>query len=142
MTPLENNKAVLRAFVAAINARDWPAVESLAAPDIVRHSATAGSPRGVGRDSLLAFLRGEAEAFPDSQETIEFTVAEGDLVAARLRFRGTQLGQSGPYPPTGRVLDAGFLGIFRIADGKVAEVWVEFDNLNSLIQLGHYAPPG
>lgn len=138
---LESNKAVVRAFVEAINARDWAKVESLAAPDIVRHSATAGSERSRGREGLLAFLRGEAEAFPDSHESIEFLVAEGDKVAARLRFRGTQLGQSGPYPPTGRVLDAGFLGIFRIEDGKVAEVWVEFDNLNSLIQLGHYVPP-
>lgn len=138
---LDENKAVLRAFIDAINAKDWARVESLAAEDIIRNSSTAGSPRSRGRDGLLAFLRGEAEAFPDAQETIEFLVAEGDLVAARLRFRGTQLGRSGPYPPTGGVLDAGFIGIFRIREGKVAEVWVEFDNLNSLIQLGHYTPP-
>ena len=141
MTPVESNKATLRAFVEAINARDWATVESLVAPDVVRHGSTPAPPRGWGRDPLLAFLRGEAEAFADSVETVRFLVGEGDLVAARLNFRGTQTGASGPYPPTGKVLDADFLAIFRIADGRIVETWVEFDNLNSLIQLGHYQPP-
>src|SRR4051812_33155683 len=104
MTLLESNKAALRAFIDAINARDWPKVESLVAPDVVRHGSTPGRDRSQGRDSMLAFLRGEAEAFPDSRESILFLVAEDDRVAARLRFRGTQLGQSGPYPPTGKLL--------------------------------------
>lgn len=138
---VESHKAVLRAFIDAINARDWAALESLVAPDVVRHSATHGSPRSRGREALLAFLRGEAETFPDAREEVRFLVAEGDLVAARLAFRGTQSGQMGPYPPTGKVLQADFQGIFRIADGKVAEVWVEFDNLNALVQLGHFRPP-
>jgi steroid delta-isomerase-like uncharacterized protein len=141
VTPIESNKAVLKAFVEAINARDWPKVESLVAPDVIRHGSTPNTQRGRGRESLLAFLRAEDEAFPDSVETIRFLIAEGDLVAARLNFRGTQRGPSGPYPPTGKVLDADFLAIFRIADGLVAETWVEFDNLNSLTQLGHYQPP-
>lgn len=138
---LESNKAVVRAFIAAVNARDWAAVGSLVAPDVVRHGANPGSPRGTGRESLLAFLRGEAEAFPDAREEVRFLVAEGDKVAARLSFRGTQGGWSGLYPPTGKVLQADFLGIFRVEGGRIAEAWVEFDNLNALTQLGHYAPP-
>ena len=138
---IESNKATLRAFIDAVNAHDWPKVESLVTPDVVRHGSAPGQERSHGRDSLLAFLRGEAEAFPDAHESILFLVAEDDKVAARLRFRGTQLGQSGPYPPTGKVLEAEFIGIFRLDGGKIAEAWVEFDNLNSLIQLGHYVPP-
>lgn len=30
------------------------------------------------------------------------------MVAARINFRGTQLGQMGPFPPGGKVLDADF----------------------------------
>jgi hypothetical protein len=34
-----------------------------------------------------------------------------------------------------------FIGILRIEDGKVAEIWVEWDNLYALAQLGHLEPP-
>jgi hypothetical protein len=34
-----------------------------------------------------------------------------------------------------------FIGILRIEDGKVVEIWVEWDNLNTLSQLGHFPPP-
>ncbi|MCH8960675.1 MAG: hypothetical protein IH820_04960 [Bacteroidetes bacterium] len=35
-----------------------------------------------------------------------------------------------------------FLGILRIEEGKIAEMWVEWDNLNILTQLGHFPLPG
>jgi predicted ester cyclase len=73
---------------------------------------------------------------------VRFLVGEGDLVAARLNFRGTQTGASGPYPPSGRLLDADFLAVFRVEAGRITETWVEFDNLNALVQLGHYSWPG
>jgi hypothetical protein len=33
-----------------------------------------------------------------------------------------------------------FIGIARFKDGKVAELWVEWDNLGALTQLGHFPP--
>ncbi len=32
-------------------------------------------------------------------------------------------------------------GIFRLEDGKIAEMWVTWDNLSALMQLGHFPPP-
>lgn len=32
------------------------------------------------------------------------------------------------------------MGILRIEEGKIAEIWVEWDNLNALTQLGHFPP--
>jgi predicted ester cyclase len=42
-------------------------------------------------------------------------------------------------PPTGRVVTVSGIAIDRLADGKVAESWVNLDALNLLRQLG--APP-
>jgi predicted ester cyclase len=86
---------------------------------------------------LKAFLRGELETFPDAHESLEDLVAEGDRVAARHRFRGTQRGALGPYPPSGRRLEATYLAIYRVEDGRIAEAWAEWDNLAGLAQLGH-----
>ncbi len=34
-----------------------------------------------------------------------------------------------------------FVGFHRLADGQVAELWVEGDNINAVTQLGHLPPP-
>lgn len=46
----------------------------------------------------------------------------------------------GPFPASDRRLDLPFIGMLRVEDGKIAEIWVERDNLNALSQLGHFPP--
>src|SRR5262245_28210360 len=142
MPDLERNKAVVRAFVEAINAQDWGRLDALIAPDFVRHSGAAGPQAVLSRGDLERYLRAEYQTFPDARENIEDLVAEGDRVAGRHRFRGTQQGPMGPYPPSGKVLTADYLAIYRLQDGRIAEAWAEWDNLSGLTQLGHYRPPG
>jgi predicted ester cyclase len=137
----EQNKAVVRAFVAAINAQDWARLDELVAPDFIRHSHAAGTPEVRSRDDLKRFLKRELETFPDAHETILELVAEGDRVAARQSFAGTQLGALGPYPPTGRRLVSDYIAIYRLAAGRLVESWAEWDNLTGLSQLGHDKRP-
>jgi predicted ester cyclase len=140
VTETERNKAVIRAFVAAINARDWPRLDELVAPDFVRHSHAGGLPGVRSRDDLKRFLCGEFVTFPDAHERLADLLAEGDRVAARHHFRGTQSGPMGPYPPSGKVLAADYLAIYRLAAGVIVEAWAEWDNLSGLAQLGHHTP--
>ena len=69
-------------------------------------------------------------------------LVEGDKVAVRHRFRGTQAGPMGPYLPSGKVMTAEYLAIYRLSSGRIAEAWAEWDNLTGLVQLGHYKPGG
>jgi steroid delta-isomerase-like uncharacterized protein len=131
------NKAVVRAFVEAVNAQDWPRVIDLLAPDFTRHSAAAGEPQVRSAKDLVAFLQAEFATFPDAKETLVDLVAEVDRVAARHQFRGTQLGPMGPFPPSGKVLSSHYLAIYRIENHRIAEAWAEWDNLAGLKQLGH-----
>jgi steroid delta-isomerase-like uncharacterized protein len=131
------NKALVRAFVEAVNAQDWPRVIDLLAPDFTRHSAAAGEPQVRSAKDLVAFLQAEFATFPDAKETLVDLVAEGDRVAARHHFRGTQLGPMGPFPPSGKVLSSNYLAIYRIENHRIAEAWAEWDNLSGLKQLGH-----
>jgi steroid delta-isomerase-like uncharacterized protein len=141
VTGVERNKAVVRAFVAAINAQDWQRLDELVSDDVVRHSQTADRPLVCTRDELKTFLVREAATFPDAHESIELLVGESDLVAARMRFTGTQRGPLGPFPPSGKALAAHFLCMFRIDGDRIREIWVEWDNLNALEQLGHIVLP-
>jgi steroid delta-isomerase-like uncharacterized protein len=134
----ERNKHLVREFVCAINARDWDGLERTIATDFVRHSSAAPS---VGsREELKEYLRRECEVFPDARESIEDILAEGDKVACRHRFRGTQVGAMGAFPASGRVLTADYLAIYRVYGGLIVEAWAEWDNLSGLAQLGHYKP--
>ena len=131
---LEANKNIVRAFVEAINAKDWSTLRQLVAPDFLRHSVAAGEPRVASVDDLIRFLEQE---FPDACESIEDILAEKDKVAVRHRFRGTQKGPMGPFPPSGKVLDATYLALYRVEEGRIVEAWAEWDNMAGLRQLGH-----
>lgn len=131
------NKSLVRAFVEAVNAQDWPRVIDMLAPNFTRHSAAAGEPEVRSAKDLVAFLQAEFATFPDAKETVLDLVAEGDRVAARHHFSGTQLGPMGPFPPSGKRLSSNYLAIYRVENDRIAEAWAEWDNLAGLKQLGH-----
>ncbi len=89
------------------------------------------------RADLVGFLRREYETFPDAQEAILDIFAEGEKVAVRHHFRGTQHGAMGSYLPTGKAMNAEYITIYRVRNGQILEAWAEWDNLAGLRQLGH-----
>src|SRR6185312_2009209 len=111
---------VVRAFVEAVNRRDWQALETLVAPDFARRSMAAGAPVS-SRQELIQFLHAEYATFPDAKEEIAELVAGSDKVAVRMRFRGTQFGPMGSYPPTGRPVESEYLAIYRVEGGVIVE---------------------
>ena len=135
------SKRLVRDFVDAINRQDWETLDRIVSPDFVRHSAAAGSQRVTSRDDLKRFLQAEYLTFPDAHESLADLVAEGDRVAARHRFTGTQRGAMGPYPASGRLIQSDYIAIYRIANGQIVEAWAEWDNLSGLAQLGHFRAP-
>ncbi|MBD1852982.1 ester cyclase [Cyanobacteria bacterium FACHB-502] len=139
--PDGDSKRLVRDFVDVINRQDWGALDHVVSPDFVRHSAAAGLQRVASRDDLKRFLQAEYVTFPDAHESRMDLVAEGDRVAARHRFTGTQHGSMGPYPPSNRSMTSDYIAIYRIANRRIVEAWVEWDNLSGLVQLGHFRAP-
>ncbi len=134
---MPSNKEIVRELIKATNDQNWDRVLTLTHPDFVRHSSSV--PYKIASNSALVdFHKQELETFPDLIEQILLIIEEGELVAARIHFLGTQLGKLGDYPPSGKKLDACFNCFFRVVDGRIKETWVEYDNLNGLIQLGHF----
>jgi len=68
--------------------------------------------------------------------TIDEMIAEGDRVMVRWTFNGTQVGELSGLPPTHRQVTYSGINIFRIADGKIAEIWDIYDRLWMWQQLG------
>jgi len=137
----DRNKDIVRQMTEAINARDFDALDDLVADDVSRHCAATPEVTVENLEQFKEFLRQDLAAVPDAQQEIEFMVAEDDRVAAYVMYRGTQRGQLGPFPPSNKSLEIPFIGILRLENGKIAEIWVEWDNLNALTQLGHFPAP-
>jgi len=134
---------VVRAMVEAVNRRDLDALDAIVAPDVRRHSAATPDVMVENLEQLKAFLRADFAAVPDSVQTVDMIFAGGDMVAVRGTYKGTQTGRMGPFPPSGRTLTLPYIGILRVRKGKIAEIWIEWDNLSALTQLGHFPPqPG
>ena len=137
----EEQKDLLRRFVDAMNQRDWRGIRNVLHPDFKRHSKAAGEAVIEEGEDLIHFLRGQFQAFSDGQEEILDMISEGDRVAVRHRFIGTQDGDLGPFPATGRWLESEHIAFYRIAENRIAESWAEWDNLSALEQLGHDQQP-
>ena len=105
------------------------------APDYLRHDLrpTTAAPGPEGQKEIASAFRA---AFPDVRFDVEIVIAEGDYVAARWTASGTHRGAWGDVEPTGRSVTFSGVNIFRLENGRVAELWNHRDDLGLQQQLG------
>jgi predicted ester cyclase len=137
-----SNVEVVKAMTEAINDRNLDALDAFVSPNLIRHSAATPGLNVTSLDEFRAFLETDFATIPDSVQTIDIIFGSGDFVAVRARYIGTQTGPMGPFPASGKKMVLPYMGILRFEDGLIAEIWVEWDNLSALTQLGHFPPPG
>ena len=75
-------------------------------------------------------------AFPDVRVTVEFQIAEGDMVVTRWKSHATHTGSLFGMPATNKATSVTGITIDHIENGKLVESWTEFDNLGSMQKLG------
>ena len=140
-TQLEANKEVVRQFTDIVNAADWDALDDVVAEDFRRHSQATAGPPVTSREEFKQLQQMFLVSMPDQRVDIDMLVAEDDMVAGYATYSGTHTGPMGDFPITGERAEVKFLAIFRFEAGKIAELWVEWDNLAMLSQLGLFPPP-
>jgi steroid delta-isomerase-like uncharacterized protein len=134
----EENKAAVGQLFAAVNARDLERALELVTDDVIVHTQVPGIE--AGRDGFRTFLSVFFAAFPEQSVTVHVMVAEGDRVLARHTHHVVHGGHFAGMPPTGKRATVDGLELFRLQDGRIAEMWHHDDLLGLLQQLG--AIPG
>ena len=81
-------------------------------------------------------------AFPDLHHTVEDQISENDKVASLVNVCGTHWGDFQGIAQTGKRIVFKDIIITRIQEGKIVELWAQFDALSLLQQLGVYQPQG
>jgi predicted ester cyclase len=136
----EDNKAVVRRWIETFNNPYTPQTEvDVLAPGYVAHAP--GLPGPLDLEAWRQFTATFVEAFPDLRLTVEDIFSEGDMVAARVAFRGTHRGEFQGIPPTDKEVAFSSIEIDRMVDGKVEEHWFEMDLLGLMGQLGAIPEP-
>ncbi len=140
-TTVEENKLLVQRFGEALNNRQFDLLEAFVAPDFVRHCEATPQVDVRSLEAFKEYLRQDSAVFPDSVQTLRHVVAEGDFVALWATYEGTQKGPMGPFPASGRKMRLDFGAFLRVLNGKISEMWVTWDNMAALAQLGHLPPP-
>jgi steroid delta-isomerase-like uncharacterized protein len=141
-TKLETNKDIVRQFGETVNNNNYDALDDIVTANFVRHSQATPEVNIRSLEEFKQFGKMYSKSIPVMKGTIEMMVAEGDFVATYSTFTGTQKGPMGPFPASDKTMESKTMAIFRLENGKIAELWIEWDNLAMLLQLGHFPPPG
>jgi steroid delta-isomerase-like uncharacterized protein len=135
----ETNKAILRCWLEEFwNKGDESVADKLLSQDIA-DNPSGGQAVSPGAKGLKEFVIRWRTAIPGTM-TIEEMIAERDLVAARLTWRGTHKGEFMGIPPTGKSVTITIMAFERIVDGKIVEGWGESNTLGLLNELGAIPP--
>jgi steroid delta-isomerase-like uncharacterized protein len=135
-TSREQEEALVRRLYDAINRNDTAAQLEIFAPDMVRHDLTDLVEDSHGNRDVTSFLAGLRAAMPDLYLQLDDVLATGEgKAAARVTLTGTQTGDFLGAAPTGRKVTFAAISHYRIADGRIAEVWSLVDWAGALQQL-------
>jgi predicted ester cyclase len=137
-TAENTNARTVREFTRIFkNQHDVDGVDHLFAPSFQHHFRM---PLAPGLAGFKAIGRAMNDAFPDVKVTEADLIAAGDRVVERSDVAGTHRGAFMGVPPSGRAVRWAEIHIYRLADGKIAEHWVELAMLEIMQQIG--AIPG
>ncbi len=129
----DENKALAKVFLEELD-KNISAIEEFFSPDCPAH--LPGFPCPTDREGFVQFVTMLYTAFPDLHHTVEDQIAEDDRVASIINVRGTHKGDFQGIAPTGRQVTFEDFMVTRIQEGKVVELWAQFDALKLLQQLG------
>ncbi len=133
----EANKALAHRFHMDIFQRKDPAAaDQILSRDFVWHGGMGPGEGQRGPAATKPVATALSGAFPDLKITHDDVVAEGDKVLIRWTARGTHRGEFQGIAPTGKAVTVTGVDLFRIAGGKIVELWQEADRLGMMRQLG------
>jgi steroid delta-isomerase-like uncharacterized protein len=92
-------------------------------------------------EGFKAAVAGYKAAFPDLTVDLGDVVADGVTVATRWTVAGTHEGEMMGIPATGGQIRAKGMNFSPLADGRITDVWTQFDGVSMLQQLGVIPAP-
>jgi steroid delta-isomerase-like uncharacterized protein len=79
--------------------------------------------------------------FPDLEEDLQDIIASGDTVATRWVVTGSVQQEFMRIPASGQTIRVEGMNFHRLKDGRVTDIWTQFDGVALMHQLGAISRP-
>jgi len=138
----ENEALAHRFHMDIFQKGNLAAADEIVARDFVIHAAGLPPSMQRGPEGVKEFARMIRGGYPNEMRiTHHDTVAAGDRVVIRWTSVGKHDGPMMGIAPTGKQVTVTGIDIFRIAGGKLVELWQNWDQLGMLQQVGAVPAP-
>lgn len=107
-----DHKSVVRTAIESFNDRDFDAMASVHASDVVLHD---NGETFDGYDAVEEHMAGAIESLGEATFTVEELIADGDRVAARYSITASSNGED---------VQLTAVSMASLVDGEISEVWV------------------
>jgi len=137
----ENSHASLihRFYEQCLNQYDSSILPEIFTPDAIAHSGTGDA---HGLEAIRRTVDSVHALFPEHRFTVEDVVVNGEKGAARWSMTAINSSPIAGIPPTGRPITNRAVVFYRFADQKIAELWLQVDQIGVLRQIGVPLPGG
>ncbi|HKY27365.1 MAG TPA: ester cyclase [Pyrinomonadaceae bacterium] len=134
----EANKELIRRWFEEVwNKGRADAIDEMIDENCIIHGLGDATGQPVtGPSEYKSFYATFRQAFPEITVSVEDTVAEGDMVAARCAVYGKHAGDSLGIKASEAPVDFTGITIVRVKDGRIAEAWNNFDFMRMYRQIG------
>mgnify|MGYP003574272347 CR=1 FL=1 len=133
MSTEKSNVAFLEAYTEDFwNTANMTAFDKYFDDEFVVHMADGD----MSRDEYRGLCQAYFAAFPDLRITCDGWVAEGDRVTKIWTAHSTHKGDFMGIPASGNSVVVKGIEVFRLANGKIAELWASMDTLGMMQQIG------
>jgi hypothetical protein len=119
-------------FYEVYNDKKLDLIDSIFTDDYVGH---VNAHDIVGAANAKGFIGGFLEGIPNAFYDIKESFVNDDKVTCRWVCTGTQTGNFYGMPATNKDVSVNGITIFRISDGKIAELWNVWDQFTLVEQL-------
>jgi steroid delta-isomerase-like uncharacterized protein len=128
------NIEIITRFEHAFRAADQATIDEICDPGLVNHNpAPDEEPTLAGFKQKVALFKA---SFPDLKEDLQDIIASGDTVATRWVVTGSQQQELMGIPASGQTVRVEGMNFYRLQDGRVTDIWTQFDGVALMQQLG------
>ncbi|MDA2919510.1 ester cyclase [Desulfobacterota bacterium AH_259_B03_O07] len=130
---VEENKAIARRYIEEVhNKWNLEFADEIFSNDCVVHVGLAS----FNKEDYKDLVKRYSSTFPDIATDVDDQIAEADKVVTLWTTRFTHDKKSMGVNPTYRQIIIKGISIYRFVEGRIVEMWVSWDRLSLMQQLG------
>lgn len=133
----EQNKTLAHRFhLEMLQEGKFDLIDKLISPNFVAHVPGLPGEFSKGPEGVKKWFAALRAGISNLDFNHYDTITEGDMVLIRWDSGGTHTGNLFGVAASGKSIKITGLDLFRIAEGKIAEMWQEADYLGMMQQMG------